>query len=588
MLMASQSVWGTFESQIILQRLSFVGVNLLFLWALSPLGGQASLRLMQRHDQLDVSETKLRYMTTGPGGTMWGLSSTYVGSGKFADAGALYTAALLAPLETKRGPVDSWGNVKIPRLEYLNSMSATKEGWIQVPSDMDPELYSSLVGLPVVGLPGNKSSTFNMESTYLTVDCGKFEQQPYPGINSTNISKTDFVKLDELVPGQVWPNKTRGNPFQPSKNRTASFFMDTNLGSPWDPQDPAYNSLLGRLDGFVGHYNQSRLDDQERSVKREIVYASLYATSIESGTYGLNIARCSLAQNHVEVQVECTGSRCSTRRIRASHTDTRPSALTAFEHGLVMQSFAQEFPVAVPFSIGSSPTEHFLSNTATFPFVQQAGHLTQDVAYTNLSLVKPEDFSKRLSLVMNTFYQLTIQPTGYFGGLPNNLTLYGPDTIPATDINAYLPSNFSATNNSFFDWWPVFDAAVQQSDFPFIGATTTAKVTGKQEVFLRNTAWLALLMVSSVIVFIVGATALALKHITLSPEMFGLVTSMTYENPWVKVPHGGTTLDAMERARLLRDVEVHVADVCGEENVGHIAFAAGVPLRKLERGRLYV
>jgi hypothetical protein len=63
---------------------------------------------------------------------------------------------------------------------------------------------------------------------------------------------------------------------------------------------------------------------------------------------------------------------------------------------------------------------------------------------------------------------------------------------------------------------------------------------------------------------------------------------MTYENPWVKVPDGGTTLDAMERARLLKDVEVRVADVCGDENVGHIALAAGVPLRKLERGRLYV
>ncbi|RYE54454.1 MAG: hypothetical protein EOP48_12290 [Sphingobacteriales bacterium] len=123
--MASQSVWGTVESQIILQRLTVVGVNLLFLWALSPLGGQASLRLMQRHDRLTTSNTTIRYMTTGPGGTMWGLSSTYVGSGKFSDAGALYTAALLAPLETKVGPIDPWGNVKIPRVDFSNSTSAS-------------------------------------------------------------------------------------------------------------------------------------------------------------------------------------------------------------------------------------------------------------------------------------------------------------------------------------------------------------------------------------------------------------------------------------------------------------------------------
>lgn len=585
--MASQSVWGTVESQIVLQRLTFVGVNLLFLWALSPLGGQASLRLMQRQDRLDLSETKLRYMTTGPGGTMWGLSSTYSGSGKFVDAGALYTAALLAPLDIKRGTMDSWGNVKIPRIEFLNTTSSDNEGWLPVPSNMDPELYSSLVGLPIVGLPGNKSSTSTMEVTYLTVDCGDFNQHPYPGINDTN--ETNFTKLDELVPGQLWRNKSSSNnPFEPLKRLSASFFIDTDLGSAWDPPDPMYNTLLGRLDAFFGNYNRSRLSDQEAQVKREITFTSLYATSMESYTFGLNIARCSLAQMHVEVQIECTGKQCSTRRIRESRTDTRPSALTAFEHGTIMQSFAKQFPVAIPFGSGSSPTENFLSDTSTFPFVQQAGHLTQDVAYTNLSLVKPDDFSKRLSVVLNTFFQLTIQPTGYFGSLPQNLSLYGPDTIPVTDINAYLPSNFSATNNSFFDWWPTFDAVAQRSDFPFIGVTTTADVTDNQEIFLCNIPWLVLLMIASIVIFVIGVGALVLKHKTLSPEMFGFVTSMTYENPWVKIPHGGTTLDAMERARLLKDVEVHVADVRGEEDVGHIAFAAGVPLRKLERGRLYV
>jgi hypothetical protein len=586
--MASQSVWGTVESQIIMQRLTFVGVNLLFLWALSPLGGQASLRLMQRQNRLTTSETKLRYLTTGPGGTMWGLSSTYVGSGKFADAGALYTAALLAPLTTKTGPIDPWGNVKIPRLEYINVTATDKEGWRRVPSKMNPESFSSLVGLPIVGLPEFEKSNFTLESTYLTVDCGSFEQKPYPGINNTNIGKTDFDKLEELVPGQVWRNKNVTNPFEPSKGRRATFFLDTNLGSPWAPEDPMYQSLLGRLDGFVGHYNTSRLTKEVLNTKREIIYTSIYATSVESGRYGLNIARCSLAQKHVEVQVECAGKQCSTYGIRDSTTDSRPPTLTAFEHGLIMQSFAQEFPIAVPFSTGSSPTEHFLANTSIFPFVQQAGHLTDDVAYTNLSLVNPEDFSKRLSLVLNTYYQLTIQPTGYFGSLPQNLSRYGPDTIPATDINAYLPSNFSATNNSFFDWWPVFDTAVQRSDFPFIGATTKADVTNTREIFICNTAWLVLLMIASVVIFSIGVAALVLKHNTLSPEMFGLVTSMTYENPWMKVPEGGTTLDAMERARLLKDIKVRVADVCGDENVGHIALAAGVPLRKLERGRLYV
>jgi hypothetical protein len=66
--------------------------------------------------------------------------------------------------------------------------------------------------------------------------------------------------------------------------------------------------------------------------------------------------------------------------------------------------------------------------------------------------------------------------------------------------------------------------------------------------------------------------------------MFGFVTSMTYENPWMKISQGGTTLGAMKRARLLQDIVVHLGDVCGEEDIGHIAFVAGVPLRDLEKG----
>lgn len=252
-----------------------------------------------------------------------------------------------------------------------------------------------------------------------------------------------------------------------------------------------------------------------------------------------------------------------------------------------MAGFAQQFPTAVANTVGSSPTERYLSNSSAFPFVQHAGQFTQDTAFVNLSLTEPALFSRRLSSAINTYYQLTIQPTGYFGSLSGNLSLYGPDTIPVTDINKYLPNDFPATNNSFFDWWPKFDEVAQSSESPFIGATTTATVTTTEEIFVGEVAWLSLLMVSSSVILITGIAALVLKQRTLGPELFGFVSSMTYENPWVKIPSGGTMLDAMERARLLGDVQVHIADVRGNDDVGHIAFAAGVPLRKLERGRLY-
>jgi hypothetical protein len=588
--MASQSVWGTFESQLLMQRLTVVGVNLLFLWALSPLGGQASLRLMTRNLRDTHTSGKLRYMTTGPAATMWGLSSTYIDSGKFADAGALYTAALLAPLSTKLGTQDPWGNVKIPSLEAMNLSSLSANGWYTVPADASsPEDYSSLVGLPIVGLPLRDRSSFNLQYTYLSLDCQPFTQAPYPGVNgSDDYYTTNFTRLEELAPGQVWFEKEEDNPFGNPMGDRNSFFMDTTRSFPWgmkvgDDQD----LFMGRLDGFFGNYNDSLMSEKELTTNRDLLFVSQYATSHEGNGIGLNIATCSLSQTHVEALVHCKGSTCTATKLRKSLEDNRPTSLTGLEHGTIMFAFAKQFPRAVKFTAGSSPTEHFLADTSAFPFVQQVGHFTSDVLFTNLSLVSPDVFSRRLSLAMNTFYQLSMQPTGYFGGLPKNLSLYGPDTDTFNDINAYLPKNLTATEHTFRDWYTIFEQQIQDIKSPFIGATTSADITASQQIFACNFAWLALLLAASTITLVTGGVALVLKRRTLGPELFGFVTSMTYENPWVKVPDGGTMLDAMERARLLKDVEVCVADVRGNDNVGHIAFAAGVPLRKLERGRLY-
>lgn len=74
--------------------------------------------------------------------------------------------------------------------------------------------------------------------------------------------------------------------------------------------------------------------------------------------------------------------------------------------------------------------------------------------------------------------------------------------------------------------------------------------------------------------------------------MLGFVASMTYDNPYVVLPEGGATLDAMERARLLRDLRVRIGDVRIEEDVGHVAFAAvdemgDTSVGPLERRRKY-
>ncbi|KAL1656652.1 hypothetical protein SLS61_000448 [Didymella pomorum] len=593
LLMASQSVWGTVESQMLMQRITLVGANLLFLWALSPLGGQASLRLMGRNNKPTFATTGLRYMTTGPAGAAYSLATEGYNRRRYAQAGSLYNAALLAPLSTKVGPQDIWGNMKIPSLSSLNTSASDEDGWVEVGSKVfTPEDYASLVGVPIAGLPVNANTNFTVEYNYLEVECGAFLQVPYPGQHGTNDpSSTNYTKLDELIPGQIWRNKTEwdSQPFDPYLGR-ASFLLDT----PRDMARTCYNCVQkdgeifqGRWDGFFGYYNRSRLSQAETVTPRPLTFASVYGIDKSGLEQGISITNCSLLQHHVEALAKCSGKNCAVEKLRRSLTDTRPNALTALEYYTYTSALVREFPTAIKFNEGSSPTELFLMNTSAFPYPEDTSRVYQNGVYANVSDLSPELFSKRFSSVLNTYYQVTSQSSGYFGSLSGNLSAYGPDTLPVDDVNAYLPANLSATGHPFDVWFDTFQQTAVNLDSPFIGASSSATATTNEQIFVCNFAWFALLLVASSVILITGFAAVVLKRKTLGPEMFGFVTSMTYENPWLHLPKGGTMLDGMERARLLKDIEVRIGDVRGEDEVGHIALAAGVPLRELERGRLY-
>ncbi|KAF2814991.1 uncharacterized protein BDZ99DRAFT_485502 [Mytilinidion resinicola] len=588
LLMASQSVWGTFESQFLMRRLTVVGAHLLILCSLSPLGGQASLRLLGTADQANNTPQKIRYLTTGPGGTMWGLETVYIGNGEFADVDALYNAALLAPNSIKLGPQDTWGNVKIPSMVSLNESTADAHGWISTPTTMAAaEDYSSLMGLPVVGRPLNANANFSMESTYLSVQCSKFTQTLYPNFFHNIASPPDFAQLSRIISGRVWTDLNSG--YNPLNGTT--FFMDTDLplfdGSiAMTTEDVVATS---RFDGFIGFLNSSATRTASSTAQRNLIFGSVFLSDAEKQDWSINMANCSVMQTHIESAAECVKDQCSVNKIRKSLTDKRASELTGFDHNLITSQFVTSFAKSQNQGRGSSPTERFLSNSTEFPFIQTAGNLESKEVFIDLSKIPSDAFSRRLSLLLNTYYQLSVGPTGYFGSLPQNLSLYGPDTIPVKDIDAYLLKNLSATSHTYVDWWPTFQDAVDDNAIgtPFIGATTNATITTHEQVFFCSFAWLSLLLAASTIILVTGAAALLLRRKTIAPEMFGFVTSMTYENTHVKIPPGGNVLDAMERARLLKDVKVRVGDVRGEADVGHIAFSAGVKVRTLERGRLY-
>lgn len=117
LLLASQTVWGAIESQMLLRRFTVVGVHLFFLWSLSPLGGQGSLRILgTRMDATTTFDAGLVYLPTGAMLTNM-TSSVFAQSDAatgLAATNSLYNANLLSPDVIKRSGQDVWGNLKIP------------------------------------------------------------------------------------------------------------------------------------------------------------------------------------------------------------------------------------------------------------------------------------------------------------------------------------------------------------------------------------------------------------------------------------------------------------------------------------------
>ncbi|KAL5357620.1 hypothetical protein BJX96DRAFT_172692 [Aspergillus floccosus] len=152
---------------------------LLVIWAMSPLGGQGSLRLMSRANSTAITTQKLRYLDSGPLGNMHAYQWIWVDyDGAWPlSMRDIYLSGLMQNPEIKTGPRDQWGNVKIPRLPTGYLSSTDSGNWLSVSTDnsTQPEDYTSLLSIPIVGIGGLNATKaqFSVETVYVELSCSE-------------------------------------------------------------------------------------------------------------------------------------------------------------------------------------------------------------------------------------------------------------------------------------------------------------------------------------------------------------------------------------------------------------------------------
>ncbi|KAF4556795.1 Hypothetical protein D9617_1g086770 [Elsinoe fawcettii] len=577
MLLGSRTVLSTIECQLLLRRLTWLGVTLMFLWSLSPLGGQASLRLLSRDTEILRGNQSVIYSNTLASGlyrrlawkdssSLWGMdgaSGPYMSNTEFPALQTTLLASMNASPATQAAPQDLWNNVRIPRLSRLSNISADDAGWKSIPAGLTKLDYASMTGVPMSvmwprgqTISQNLTLQFSVEYSYQEVSCMPVRQQRddywwqsmigEPWVNITNTTIT-AVERPSFTPGTLSAVNT---------SQTSMYFSFNHT---------VYRDTEGNLDLF-GNASTSPGNDREVTL---FLWSGLNAFSKSD----MGVAKCTMKQNLVDARISCRNDNCTADALRPARRLIGADPVVYDIDGEALRAIAMLNPQVLGRSLGSltssktggSPGKVFLlgSNTPSSDDMK--------IGYTGF---RDDDdlteLSQRFALLLNTCMDYMIHG--------NKITDPGFDPIiyrSAISGDAYYRmGNISTTQQlrNFVDQTQNLARKINTSR-NYALSVAVGETSTPQEIYRCNIVWFVILLVASGVLLIIGLASFVLEKQILAPDTVGFVSSQTCDNPYVPVPPA-SGLDGLERSRLLFDMEVRIGDVNPDEDIGHVAFAA--------------
>ncbi|KAH6981797.1 hypothetical protein BKA56DRAFT_584514 [Ilyonectria sp. MPI-CAGE-AT-0026] len=375
-LLRSRTVFSAFTAPLIMGTASYITPLILVLWVLSPLGGQATLRVVGEAPSSSQESWNYRYLD---------VRSPMLHSGALSSAGAevlpaiigAFTAALGSPDKIKSASQDAFGNIKIPMVEAYEASNRTQAngGWYDLTGEKNIT-YSSISGLPIyisdgLGLRGNHS--FKMDTSYIYYNCTVSHG---PG-NSTE-----------------W----------------------------WEYMNAPNAYTNGNTIVLLAGYHAFNL------VKFNVTPAEVIFTTWSNAT--ITNATCSLTTSFVEADIECHHSDCGVKRLRRIVQPKYLTALTVLDgvgptggidFNIPQMSFFQTFVNATNTAWTSkmvykrygTPIEYYFTNPGA-PYLDVMSVAVNPPRIWTLS---DEIFSQRLSQLLNTFWIANIAPIAFTGSV---------------------------------------------------------------------------------------------------------------------------------------------------------------------------
>ncbi|KIW21298.1 hypothetical protein PV08_01878 [Exophiala spinifera] len=547
-LMGSRSLSGTLSSMWGLRVINWMGVLLLIIWALGPLGSQAGARIISANGT-DTNTAPLYYMNTDA--IPDGLQSINNDLQYYTFAvNSLYSTSLLTP-SSIAAPQDPWTNVKIPSLEYLEENRGCDEyGWCSVAlarkhmknnqSLVTAGTWTSLTGLPVVGGQfGVGVQNFTMSASYYVFDCESLNLINVNENFTSSIPDREIYDTDSN--SSIWNTGSSQNP--------STFFVDTT-------------TPLAGLGSSEGDARVPHATLQPRTI--------LFGSQAPGGT---TLANCSVYTSYVLAEVNCNftaplwnidrtssgrtaAGACYVDRLRRDPARPQLDPYTALDANYrIAQRMFGQWPQAtgiVPAG-SSSPTERFINDVNTDSVTTSTnsilvatdwlGYNTSDhdndggVSHVDISRLDLKTFTQRFSLLFNTFWHAFC-----------NLQAMTQTEI-GLGFGAEFPPNVMMRN-------------------------TTAAVSIAGQHYVIDWVWLGIYMACAILAFLAGLLALVIDYCTFAPDVLGRVSMVVKDNPFTPLPKGGSALDGHEFARKVMNMPVRFSDVRANESIGQVALVS--------------
>ncbi|CAG8953474.1 hypothetical protein HYFRA_00010224 [Hymenoscyphus fraxineus] len=533
-LVNSRTVLGAVRTQVRLGFIPLLSIPIIALWMFSPIGSQAALRMVTTTLAPIVTPSKISYLSTR--------QPNYAGSSQFETSWfpgftSLFSAALVAPGFIKTGPMDLWGNVKIPMLSGLANLQEDTNGWRYIPKENFSVTYASLFGIPYSALPDG-NSTFNIESTYMELTCGNRTSAPTRGASGFTYSG--------LIGGN---GEFRGG---------ANITENTNWALGYQGQD--LTNLLLDTDRNASQCLDCLRNDFTTS--KEVPGTLLFQDF--TGTRDVVSIYCVPSQVYVESMVQCTKSprlqpTCSVSAQRTSIlAQPPPITLLSFQSTLngltsflpqstrrlqgidTMQNYLVS-PLSNTF-IESTPTPRYLSNQTSPPSNDES----------RINTVEMQDFSIRLSQLLNTFLE----------GSTANATSYLTDTLPLSD-------DPPATSPTLLD--NTITSRAQTLTVP-------ASHISLLPIFICNWPWAIVFLVSTCVLLFASVFASYIRRKTLTRDFLPYVGNLVSQGRDVDVPRGSVRTEGLERSKAISGLKVRLGNV-GDVEEGRGRWTVGTGVR---------